>query len=252
MTPDCSETAVVSGGAGAIGRVIVQRLVSRGLDVVAVGRNRSALEELAGSLPGFRVCPADLSDDSAIETISAALDRPVRMIVHCVGVPVAGGVLEAPTRALAEAFNLKVCGFLRLVRAVDARLTAHARLVPIGGHYGLEPTAYAATAGVGNAALVNLSRQLSIAYGPRGVTSHVVAPGPADTERLRTVAEGRARRDGVTVEDVLATLRAESSISAFTTPGQVAWIVEALLAEEADAMTGSTLMLDSGRRRGLP
>ena len=29
-------------------------------------------------------------------------------------------------------------------------------------------------------------------------------------------------------------------------------MVETLLAEEADAMTGSTLMLDSGRRRGLP
>ncbi len=93
---------------------------------------------------------------------------------------------------------------------------------------------------------------MSIAYGLRGVTSHVVAPGPADTERLRTVAEGRARRDGVTAEEVLATLRAESSIGAVTTPGQVAWIVETLLAEEADAMTGSTLMLDSGRRRGLP
>jgi hypothetical protein len=32
----------------------------------------------------------------------------------------------------------------------------------------------------------------------------------------------------------------------------VAWAVSTLLAEEADSMTGSTLMLDSGRRRGLP
>jgi len=32
----------------------------------------------------------------------------------------------------------------------------------------------------------------------------------------------------------------------------VAWAVSVLLAPEADAMTGSSLMLDSGRRRGLP
>ena len=47
-------------------------------------------------------------------------------------------------------------------------------------------------------------------------------------------------------------MRAESSIGAFTTPAQVAWAVALLLAPEADAMTGSTFMLDAGRRRGLP
>ena len=91
-----------------------------------------------------------------------------------------------------------------------------------------------------------------MAYGPRGVTSHVIAPGPADTERLRAVAEARARRDDRTVEAVLDAMRADSSLGAFATPEQIAWMVETLLAKEADAMTGSTLMLDSGRRRGLP
>ena len=176
----------------------------------------------------------------------------MRLIVHSVGVPVAGGVLEAGTTALLEAVNLKMCGFLRLVRAADDRLVRHSRLAAIAGHYGLEPTAYAATAGAGNAALINLSRQLSLAYGPRGITSHIIAPGPADTPRLRAVAAARAEREGKAVEDVLADMCAESSLGAFTTPEQVAWAVENLLAPEADALTGSTLMLDSGRRRGLP
>lgn len=246
------EIAVVSGGAGAIGRVIVRRLAARGLCVVVVGRDGAALDRLAGEIPAVRPCPADLSSDAAIATIASALDAPVRMIVHSVGVPVAGGVLEADTASILAAVDLKVCGFLRLVRAVDARLVAHSRLVAIGGHYGLEPTAYAATAGVGNAALVNLSRQVSLAYGPRGVTAHVVAPGPADTERLRAVARARAARDDVDLDRVMADLAAESSLHRFTAPEEVAWAVEMLLAPEADAMTGSTLMLDSGRRRGLP
>ena len=99
---------------------------------------------------------------------------------------------------------------------------------------------------------MNLSRQLSLAYGRRGVTSHVIAPGPADTERLRAVAAARAARDGVDLDRVMADLAAESSLGRFTSPNEVAWGVEMLLAPEADAMTGSTLMLDSGRRRGLP
>ncbi len=246
------ELAVVSGGAGAIGRTIVAKLIERGLDVIIVGRRETELTAFARENSAITPCVADLAEDGSIAVIAAALDRTVRMIVHSVGVPVAGGVMEAPPDALAQAVNVKAGGFLRLTRAVDSRLVKHSRLVAIGGHYGLEPTAYAATAGVGNAALISLSRQLSLAYGARGVTSHVIAPGPADTERLRNVAQARAARDGVSLDEVLAGMQRESSLGAFTTPKQVAWAVATLLDEEADAATGSTLMLDSGRRRGLP
>jgi NAD(P)-dependent dehydrogenase (short-subunit alcohol dehydrogenase family) len=251
-TQNKRQLAVIVGGSGAFGQAIVARIVESGLGIVAVGRRQSELGALAERHAEVRPCVADIGDDAAIAEIAAQLDAPVRIAVHAAGVPVAGGVLEAPTSALLQAVNIKVNGFLRLVRAVDAHLVPHSRLVAIGGHYGLEPTAYAATAGIGNAALINLSRQLSLAYGPRGVTSHIIAPGPADTERLRNVAAARAEQAGVSVEKVLGEMRAESSLGAFVTPQQVAWAVNLLLAEEADSTTGSTLMLDAGRRRGLP
>jgi NAD(P)-dependent dehydrogenase (short-subunit alcohol dehydrogenase family) len=165
---------------------------------------------------------------------------------------VGGGVLTITTSAVVDAVNIKVGGMLRLVRAVDDRLCEGARLVGIGGHYGFEPTAYASAAGVGNAALMNVIRQLSLAYGSRGITAHLIAPGPADTDRLRRVAADRARLQGVTVDAVLDEMKSESSMGVFTHPDQVAWALEMLLAPEASAMTGSAMMLDAGRRHGLP
>jgi hypothetical protein len=53
--------------------------------------------------------------------------------------------------------NIKVGGLLRLTRAADEHFVKGSRIIAIGGHYGLEPTAYAASAGVANAALVNVS-----------------------------------------------------------------------------------------------
>jgi len=247
------EVAVVVGATGAFGQAIVRRLAAADLDIVAVARSVDSLAALREQVPGLVPCAADISADEAVAAIAAAVERrPVRMVVHGPGVGVAGGILGAPTATLVDAVNIKVGGLLRLVRAVDGHLTAGARLVAIGGHYGFEPTAYAASAGVANAALVNAVRQLSLAYGARGITAHLVAPGPADTERLRRVAADRARLRGITVDEVLAEMRADSSIGRFTTPAQVAWAVALLLAPEADAMTGSSLMLDSGRRRGLP
>ncbi len=246
------EWAVVVGATGAFGAVMVERLLARRLGVLAVARRPEALATLAAQQPGLRLCQADIAQDSAIEAIRAAVPGPVRMVVHGPGVAVGGGVLDIDTGALVDAVNIKVGGLLRLVRAVDGQLQPDSRLVAIGGHYGLEPTAYAAAAGVANAALVNVVRQLSLAYGARGVTAHLIAPGPADTERLRRVAADRAALNHSTVEAVLDAMRAESSHHMFTEPGQVAWAVETLLAPEARAMTGSTLMLDAGRRRGLP
>lgn len=247
-----NELAVVVGASGDFGRRIVARLIGSGLDVLAVARSEAPLQALRAECPRVIPCVADIASDESVAAIGAALDRPVRMVVHGPGVAVAGGVLDAPVAALVDAVNIKVGGLLRLVRAVDPHLRAGSRLVAIGGHYGFEPTAYAASAGIANAALVNAVRQLSLAYGARGITAHLVAPGPADTERLHRVAADRARQRGIDSAAVLAEMCAESSLGAFTTPEQVAWAVALLLAPEADAMTGSTLMLDSGRRRGLP
>jgi NAD(P)-dependent dehydrogenase (short-subunit alcohol dehydrogenase family) len=246
------DTVIVVGATGAFGRAIVKKMLHRGLGVLAMARSESALAALAEQEPGLRCCCADIADDRAISQIASTLSGPVKAIVHGPGVGVAGGVLDADISVLNEAVNIKVGGLLRVVRAADAKMSAGSRIIAIGGHYGLEPTAYAASAGVANAALVNVVRQLSLAYGKRNITAHVIAPGPADTERLHAVAAARAERDGLTLEAVLGQMLSESSISAFTTAEQVAWGVSVLLDDEASAMTGSTLMFDSGRRRGLP
>ena len=246
------ETAVVVGASGAFGQQIVKKLASRGLHVIAVARSAEALSHLVEQFTDVTACVADISADSAVDAIRESLCGPVKMVVHGPGVGVAGGILEAPVATMVDAVNIKVGGFMRLCRAVDKQLSSGSRLVAIGGHYGLEPTAYAASAGVANAALFNIVRQYSLALGERGITAHCIAPGPADTERLHRVAATRAEQQGVTLEAVLEDMKSDSSIHAFTTPEQVAWAIAMLLDDEASAMTGSTLMLDSGRRRGLP
>lgn len=247
------EHALVVGAGGTFGRKIATRLAAEGLHVVGIGRSKDALEATGAELGGsFIPVIANMADDGAVDIIASALDRPVAMVVHAPGLPVAGGIRTAATALLVESCNIKVGGMLRLVRAAEARLRKGSRLVAVGGHYGFEPTAYAATAGIANAAVANLIKQLSWAYGEQGVTAHLIAPGPADSERLRNVARARAERSGRHIEAELDEMRAESAIGAFVTDDQVAWAIATLLAPEADALAGSTLFLDAGRRRAVP
>jgi 3-oxoacyl-[acyl-carrier protein] reductase len=252
--PDATgpQQAIVVGASGSFGTAIVAALIENGQQVIGVGRNASAMTTLS-DIHGTAFLPvaADISSDDAIETIRAAITGPISMVVHAPGVPVAGGIRKAPTTALVEACNIKVGGFVRLIRAAEPYLRQGSRLVAVGGHYGFEPTAYAATAGVANAAIASAVKQLSWAYGDMGVTAHLVAPGPADTARLHGVAATRAAQLGVSVEDVLDGMRGESAIGSFVTPEQVAWAITLLLDPRADAMAGSTLMVDAGRRRSV-
>jgi NAD(P)-dependent dehydrogenase (short-subunit alcohol dehydrogenase family) len=241
-----SDVAVVVGASGALGSAIAARLVDEGLSVVGVTRAGSAPD------PAVEPCAADIGADGAGAAIAAAVaGRPVRMVVQAAGLPAAGPLATIEPDALGRAVALKCGGLLRLVRAVDAQLGAGARIVALGGHYGIEPAPYACAAGVTNAALANLVRQLAVAYGPRGVTAHLVAPGPADTPRLRGLSEQAALARGVPVEDVLAERAAESPLGRLVTPAEVAWAVATLLAPEAGALDGSALSLDVGARRGI-
>lgn len=245
--------AFIVGGGGSIGTVIVGKLLADGLEVVAIGRSQSSLDELQATHPAVRTLIADMSDDSAIEIISAvAKGRTVQTVVHAVGLPVTGGVADAEPGAIAEAVNIKCGGMVRLVRGVEAGLVRGSRLIAVGGHYGFEPNAYAMGPGVANAALPSLIRQLNLAYGEKGITAHLLAPGPADTARLHRVAENRGKKSGKTLEEVLEEMRNESAIKAFVKPEEVAWMVSTLQAPEADALCGSTVFMDGGRRKGLP
>lgn len=172
-------------------------------------------------------------------------------VVQATGLPPTGPLQTLVPASLGTVVALKLGGLLRLVRAVDHALVEGSRIVAIGGHFGAEPSPRAAGAGVTNAALANLVRQLADVYGPRGVTVHLVAPGPLDTERLRGIASAAAEERGIGVDQVLDEYRAHSPLNRLTTTAEVAWSVGQLLAPEATALHGATLALDGGARRGM-
>lgn len=248
-----TEYAVVGGATGALGAAIVRRLRAEGLTVVAVARSTAHLDALAADDPGVVPLAGDLADDGVVDAITTVIDGPVRIVVQAAGLPGAGDVDRLSGDELTRGIDIKVGGFLRLIRAVRERLTEGSRIVVLGGHYGYEPSPAAPLTGIVNASLLNLVRSLADRWGPEGVTVHLVAPGPVDSPRMHGIAERIASRRGgeVTAEQVLDDYRAGSPLGRLTTIDEVAWAVGILLAPEAAALHGSTLSLDAGRRRGM-
>lgn len=232
----------------------MRRLVARGLAVLAVARSADALDDLTAELPGVTACPADIGSNEAIEAISvgvAAAGGHVRLAVFAAGLPVRGSVDSIDPDMLAVGANIKIGGMVRLVQAVRGALRPGSRIVAFAGSLGLEPKPSEAGPGAVNAGLFNLMRQLSAVYGPRGVTTHTISPGPADTPRLRRIVDIAAAEQGRDPAEVWAGYLAANSLGRLPTANEIAWAVEVLLAPEAAVMHGSVLTLDAGGHRGI-
>ncbi len=244
--------AVVVGATGAMGSAMVGRLVANAVPVVAVARTAAAVDALvAAHAPHVRACVADIGDNASVAAIAAALDGPVRMAVFAAGLPVRGSADTIDPDLFGVGANIKVGGMVRLVNGVRERLERGSRIVAVAGSLGLEPSAHEAGPGAINAALFNLMRQYSLLYGPRGITTHTLAPGPADTPRLRAIVDAVAAERGVDAADVWSEYEARNSLRRLPTVDEIAWVVDVLLAPQADLMHGSVIKLDGGAHHGI-
>jgi len=243
--------AVVVGATGSIGQAVVRRLTARGQRVLAVARDQDRLDQLVAAVPGVTACAADIGENSASGAIASCLDGPVRMAVFAAGLPVRGSVDTIDPALLAVGADIKLGGLLRMVNGVRDHLRTGSRIVAFAGSLGLEPRAGEAGPGVINAGVFNLMRQLSLVYGPRGVTTHTISPGPADTPRLHRIVEAVAAERGEQFEQVWASYIEQNSLGRLPTADEVAWGVGILLDPEADLLHGSVLYLDAGGHRGI-
>jgi len=244
-------TAVVVGATGAVGSAVVSRLTAAGLRVLAVARGKALLDELAAGSELITPCVADIADNASIAAIAGHLAGPVKIAVMAAGLPVRGSADSIDPDLLAVGANVKLGGLVRLLHAVRERLQRGSRLVAFAGTLGIEPRAHEAGPGAINAGVLNLMRQISLLYGPRGVTVHTICPGPADTPRLRRIAAAVAEESGEPFEAVWQGYAERTSLGRLPAADEIAWAVALLLQPEAAVMHGGVLHLDGGGLAGI-
>ena len=124
---------LITGGCGAVGLAIAEWLVARGArHLVLVGRGggdtpvaRNAIAALERAGAQVRVCRADVADEAAMQRLIAAMDPPLRGIVHAAGLPGRRNLAELDAAALGDDVRREGGGHLDAAPANprhDARL----------------------------------------------------------------------------------------------------------------------------------
>jgi NAD(P)-dependent dehydrogenase (short-subunit alcohol dehydrogenase family) len=230
-------TVVVTGGGKGIGRAVVERFAAAGDRVIAVGRDRAALEET-----GVEAVECDVTDEGAVNDL---FERAGALDVLVINAGAAGSAPLAKTSL--EDWNalhaVNATGAFLCTRAALPRLNEHGRIVTVASVNGRIGARYTGAYTASKHAAVGLTRATAAELAGTTKTANAVCPGYVRTDMTeRTIAniEARTGKDG---EAELAKL---SPLNRLLEPDEVAFAVAFLAAREAGAINGQTLILDGG------
>jgi len=254
-------TALVTGGSRGIGLAVAKRLASGGTRVALCARDEDnlirAAEDVSGSTgQKVEIVAADLSSaagtDAAVQEAGQKLGQ-VDVLVNVAGSAPAGTIDRLTDEQWDVALDLKLRGYIRLMRAVLPAMIERrfGRIVNIAGNAGKQPEGWLVTSGVVNAAVLALTKAVATSIAETGVTVNAVCPGPTETTRWAGMQKAYAELNGVSEDEARDRILAHIPAGRIATPEEVAYGVAFFAAREAGHITGEALMIDGGHVRGL-
>ena len=110
-----SRTVVVTGGAKGIGRAVVMRFAALGDEVVALGRDETALQRLGSD--GIQTAICDVTDEDAVTRIFAEIET-VDVLVNNAGIAESAPLARTSLSSWLAHFDVNVTGAFLCMRAV--------------------------------------------------------------------------------------------------------------------------------------
>ncbi len=179
---------LVTGAGSGIGRVVAERLLERGDDVVLVARSAERAHDLRADHPGAIVLVADLARSADVEALAGSLPDSLDSLVNAAGVVDLGAVAELGPEVWQEQLAVNLVGPAVLTRvALPALREARGTVVMVNSGAGLHAhpqwSAYAAS----KHGLRALADSLRAEEQENGVRVTSVYPGRTATPMQRKV-----------------------------------------------------------------
>jgi len=246
------KVAIVTGGGTGIGGGTVLRLAEEGAKVLIADLNEGMANERAGMVRErggtAEALRADMTKHDDIRgMVQAAVERFGRLdvLVNNAYGPTEGGGGGAAEKVSEEAWDnalglLVKSMFLATKYAVpEMRKAGGGSIVNISSVHGLLQARGSMLYEVGKGAVISLTRQLAVEYGPDNIRVNAICPGHIVTERIQE----RTWKDNPSGLEFFA---AQYPVRRTGKPVDIANAALYLSSEEASFVTGHALVVDGG------
>jgi 3-oxoacyl-[acyl-carrier protein] reductase len=249
--------AIVCGASKGIGRATAEELARLGASVTIVARNQNTLEEVCAGLDTTKgqkhaMLVADFANPKELRThISVYVNEngPFHILVNNSGGPPAGPVNAATEDQFLTTFNQHLLGNHIMMQALleGMKSEGYGRIINIISTSVKLPLKGLGVSNTIRGAVANWAKTLADEVGGFGITVNNVLPGATDTDRLSEIFEGKAQKQGKTVEEIIAHEKSTIPAGRFGKPEELAQAVAFLASPAAAYINGVNLPVDGGR-----
>jgi NAD(P)-dependent dehydrogenase (short-subunit alcohol dehydrogenase family) len=246
--------ALVTGGAGGIGRATVARLADCGAAIVVADVNADGAREVAAALSRAIAVTVDIRDEAAVEqAVAATLAAFGRLdiLVNNAGVNTFKDRVDIdafPVEEWHRIVGIDLDGLYLMSRAAAKPMIAQGggRIVNIASVVGVTAMRLQSAFVAAKAGVIHLTRSMALELGPKGILVNSIAPGSVLTEGTRQLFYGE---DG-SFRAQTAKFMKHVPLGRPATPEEIAEGILFLATPENSYMTGHLLMVDGGWTAG--
>ncbi|GAA3876084.1 SDR family oxidoreductase [Leifsonia kafniensis] len=245
-----NKNAIVTGGAGGIGRATALAFAAEGAKVAVVDLRADAaeavVEEIRAAGGTAVAIAADVSNEDDIQRIIATTVEEfggVNVVFNNAGIIRRTTAVETTAEEWDRVFGVNVKSIFLMSKHVVPIMAANGggSIVNTGSGWGLKGGGQAISYCASKGAVVNMTRALAIDHGPQGIRVNSVNPGDVNTGMLLEEARQLSQDANAFLAE-----SADRPLGRMGQPSEIAAAVVWLASDDSSYVTGSALVVDGG------
>jgi 3-oxoacyl-[acyl-carrier protein] reductase len=200
--------------------------------------------------------PADVSDpEQAKQLVRRAVDHfgTLDILVNNAGGPPSKTFLEIDDELWESGFRLNLLSTIVMTREAVPIMRAKrwGRIINMTSISVKQPIDGLILSNTVRSGVIGLAKSLSNELAPYNITVNSVCPGYTLTDRVRSLAQVTAEKEGTTPEAVIKRWESSIPMGRLGTPEEFAALVAFLASERSGYITGAAIQIDGGWYKGV-